>query len=181
MQELALFLTHSRGAAKVPIPAIQNSVLKYFETFDLAAVARTRDGRLVSTRDPSGLECAWWGKATEIGPVIKRANANSGDVVKAAVKLGVRLVEHTAALQRTEELVRRLDARMHTAQAGGDLSAFNRAYRQYRLSRTAAGQPAMSFAIARSRLRQALADVAGGKAAPGIIARLFEDRLPGPQ
>jgi hypothetical protein len=150
-------------------------------SFDLAAIAKTRDGRLVATRDPTGFDAAWWGKATEIGPVIKRASANSGDVVKAAVKLGVRLVEHSAALQRTETLVARLDARMSTAQAGGDLKAFNRAYRQYRISRTAAGQPVMSFTVARSRLRQALADVAAGKAAPGVMARVFEDRPPDPQ
>jgi hypothetical protein len=40
----------------VSIPSIQNSVLKYFESFDLAAIARTRDGRLVATRNPAGHE-----------------------------------------------------------------------------------------------------------------------------
>ena len=143
-------------------------------SFDLAAIARTRDGRLVATRDPAGHEAAWWGKAVDPGPVIKRASANSGDVVKAAVKLGVRLIEHTTALQRTEQLVAKLDARMHSAQAGGDLKIFNRAYRAYRLSRTAAGQPVMSFTVARSRLRQTLSEVAAGKAAPGVIKRVFE-------
>jgi hypothetical protein len=29
-------------------------VLAYFRSFDLAAIARTRDGRLVATRDPAG-------------------------------------------------------------------------------------------------------------------------------
>jgi hypothetical protein len=156
-------------------------VLDYLAKFDLSAIALTRDGRLVSTRDRAGHEQAWWGKAAELGPVLKRASANSGDVVKAAVKLGVRLVEHSAALQRTETLVAKLDARMHTAQAGGDLQAFNRSYREYRLSRTAAGQPVMTYVTARSRLRQALADVAAGKAAPGIVASVFNDRLPDPQ
>jgi hypothetical protein len=62
-----------------------------------------------------------------------------------------------------------------------DLQSFNRAYRQYRISRTAAGQPVMSFTVARSRLRAALAEVAAGKAAPpGIVARVF-GRLPDPQ
>jgi hypothetical protein len=70
--------------------------------------------------------------------VLKRANANSGDVVKAATKLGIRIVEHPAAV-RAEELVAKLDARMRTAQAGGDLAAFNKAYKRYRLSRTATG------------------------------------------
>ena len=36
------------------IPSIQDSVLAYFRSFDLAAIARTRDGRLVATRDPAG-------------------------------------------------------------------------------------------------------------------------------
>jgi hypothetical protein len=107
--------------------------------------------------------------------VLKRASANSGDVVKAAAKLGVKLVEHSAALQRTEELVRRLDARLYTAQADGDLSAFNRAYRRYRLSATAAGQPVMTYVTARARLRQALADTAAGKASPGFIRKVFDN------
>lgn len=163
------------------IPSIQDSVLAYFRSFDLAAIARTRDGRLVATRNPAGHEAAWWCRAVEAGSVIRRALADHGDVPKAAAKLGVRLMEHASALQRTEELVKRLDARMHTAQADGSLQTFNRAYRAYRLDRTAAGQPVMNYAAARSRLRQALADVAAGKAAPGIIARVFDDRLTKPQ
>jgi hypothetical protein len=40
----------------------------------------------------------------------------------------------------------------------------------------------MTYAQARSRLRAALAEVAAGKAPPsGIIARVFDDRLPEPQ
>ena len=63
---------------------------------------------------------------------------------------------------------------MRTAQADGELQIFNRAYRQYRISRTAAGQPAMTFTIARSRLRQAIADTAAGRAlGPGIIKRIL--------
>jgi hypothetical protein len=114
-------------------------VLAYFHSFDLAAIARTRDGRLVATRNPAGHEAAWWGRATDLGPVITRAR--SGDVPKAAAALRVKLVEHSSALQRTEELVRRLDARVAQAQHDGDLAAFNRAYRAYRLDRSAAGQP----------------------------------------
>ena len=127
------------------------------------------------TRNPAGHDAAWWGKAVELGPVLHRARANSGDVTKAAARLGVKLVEHSAALQRTEQLVAKLDARMTQAQHDGDLSAFNRAYRQYRISRTAAGQPAMSFTVARSRLRQALAKVAAGKASPGFIRKVFDN------
>jgi hypothetical protein len=157
----------------VSIPAIAKSVLSYFQTFDLSAIARTRDGRLLVTRDPAGHEAAWWGRATEIGSVLGRARADHGDVVAAAAALRIKLVPHAEALQRTEQLVTKLDARMHTAQTGGDLSAFNKAYRRYRLSATAAGQPVMTYVTARSRLRQAIAEAAAGKAAPGVIARVF--------
>ena len=155
------------------IPPIANSTLAYFHSFDLAAVAKTRGGRLVATRNPACHEAAWWGRATDLGPVITRAR--SGDVPKAAAKLGVRLVEHGAALQRTEQLVAKLDARVAQVQHDGDLSAFNRAYRAYRLDRTAAGQPVMNYSKACSRLRQALAEVAAGKAPPGIITRIFSE------
>jgi hypothetical protein len=45
------------------------------------------------------------------------------------------------AFQRTEQLVAKLDAHMAQAQDDGDLSAFNRSYRRYRLRCTVAGQP----------------------------------------
>jgi hypothetical protein len=153
---------------------VSKPVLSYFRTFDLAAVAVTRDGRLISTRNPGGCEAAWWGKATDVGLVLDRARSDHGDVAAAAAALRIKIVPHAEALQRTETLVARLDARMQTAQAGGDLQAFNRAYKAYRISRTAAGQPAMSFTVARSRLRQALSEVAAGKAAPGVIKLVFE-------
>jgi hypothetical protein len=140
------------------------------QSFDLSTIAETKDGKLISTRNPEGYSQAWWFRASDIGRVLRKALADHHNVPKAAAALGVKLVEHASAMQRTETLVAKLDAR-HTAQAGGDLKAFNRAYRQYRISRTAAGQPAMSFTIARSRLRQALADVAAGKASPPRVRR----------
>jgi len=107
--------------------------------------------------------------------VLDRARADHGDVAAAAAELRIKLVPHADALQRTEDLVRRLDARVRTAQEAGDLSAFNKVYRRYRLSATAAGQPVMNYVTARSRLRQAIADTAAGKApGPGIIKRVFE-------
>ena len=157
------------------IPRIQDSVLTYFHSFDLAAVARTRDGRLIVTRDPTGLEQAWWGRLAELGPVLGRARADHGDVPAAAAALRIKLVPHADALQRTEDLVRRLDARVRTAQEAGDLSAFNKAYRRYRLDLTAAGRAPMTYTVARSRLRQALAEVAAGKASPGFIRKVFDN------
>jgi hypothetical protein len=43
----------------VSIPVIQSRVLRYFESFDLAAVAVTRDNRLLVTRNPAGCDAAW--------------------------------------------------------------------------------------------------------------------------
>jgi hypothetical protein len=148
-------------------------VLKYFHSFDLAAVARTRDGRLVATRNPAGCEAAWWGRAVDVGAVLKRARADSGDVMAAAVALDVRLVEHSAALQRTEQLVAKLDARVRTAQAEGGLVYFNREYRRRRLQAQAAGEPFLPYRVAERRLRRMLVDVAAGRAGPGIVRRVF--------
>jgi hypothetical protein len=157
------------------IPKVEKRVLDYLGRFDLSAIAATRDGRLLVTRDPSGLEQAWWGRSIDLGPVIKRASANSGDVMKAAAKLGVRLMEHKAALQRTEEIVNRLDARVIKAQQVGDLGVLNKEYRRRRLQAQAAGEPFLSYRVAVRRLRQAIADTAAGKAPGiGIVARVFE-------
>jgi hypothetical protein len=150
-------------------------------SFDLACVARTRDGRLFSTRDPSGAEAAWWLQACDVGAVLAKAKANSGDVPKVAAKLGVRLMEHSAALQRTEELSKRLDTRMHAAQETGDLTVFNREYRRRRLQAQAAGEPFLPYRVAVRRLRKALTEVAAGRTPAGVIARVFDDRRPDPR
>jgi hypothetical protein len=94
------------------IPPIQNSVLSYLRSFDLACVALIRDRRLIGTRDPAGHEMAWWLRAVDVGRVIKWARANSGDVPRASAALGVQLVEHSAAVQRAQRLVAKLDTRM---------------------------------------------------------------------
>src|SRR5262249_32686724 len=118
---------------------------------------------------------------TLVRAVLAKARADSGDVPKAAAKLGVRLMDHASAMQRTEELVNRLDARVAQAQKAGDLSVFNREYRRRRLQARAAGEPFLPYRVAQRRLRRALAEVAAGKATPGIIKRVFDDRLPDPQ
>jgi hypothetical protein len=165
----------------VPIPAIQASVLKYFETFDLSAIAVTRDRRLLVTRNPSGLECAWWGQSVDLGLVLARARADHGDVEAAAAALRIRLVPHADALQRTETIVRRLDARVAQAQQSGDLGFVNREYKRRRSQAQAEGRPFPPYRVVQSRLRKALAEVAAGRAAPGIVARVFDDPFPAPQ
>ena len=165
----------------MPIPTIRASVLSYFRSFDLSSIALTRDQRLISTANPEGCVQAWWLQAYDVGLVLDRARSDHGDVEAAAAALRIKLVPHADALQRTEELVNRLDARVAHAQETGGLSIFNREYRRRRLRAQAAGEPFLPYRVAQRRLRQALADVAAGKAAPGIIGRVFGDRLPDPQ
>jgi hypothetical protein len=151
-------------------------------SFDLGCAAQTRDRRLISTRDPSGHEAGWWCRALDVGRVLKRARADHTDIVKAAAALGISLVEHSTAMQRNEELVRRLDARVANAQRTGDLQFFNRAYREYRLDCLTRGEPAMSNTAAKSRLKASLTSVAAGKEwPPGVVARIFGDWPPDPQ
>jgi hypothetical protein len=87
----------------------------------------------------------------------------------------LRLAVETAegsALQRTEELVDRLDARVAMAQRAGALGFLNREFRQRRLQAQAEGRGFMSYGAAQALLRKALVGVAAGDA-PAIIARVF--------
>ena len=129
------------------IPAIANSTLAYFHSFDLAAIARTRDCRLVATRNPAGHEAAWWGKATDLGLVLDRARADHGDVAAAAAAVRIKLVPHADALQRTETIVARLDARVAQAQQSGDLGFFNREFARRRQEAQAAGRPFPNYRL----------------------------------
>ena len=81
-------------------------------------------------------------------------------------------VEHSCALQRTEELVNRLDARLAQPQRTGDVGFFNREYKRRRQQAQAAGRPFMPYKAAQARLRKALVGVAAGDR-PGIVARVF--------
>jgi hypothetical protein len=76
---------------------------------------------------------------------------------------------------------KRLDTQMHAAQETGDLVIFNREYRRRRLQAQAAGEAFLPYRVAVRRLRKAITEAAAGKASPGIIARVFDDRLPDPQ
>jgi hypothetical protein len=138
------------------IPPIAKNVLSYLKQFDLTAVAMSRDRRLYATRDPSGAKSAFWARACDVGALIRLAQADSGDVVAAARALGVRVVSHAEALQRTEQLVSKLDARLKTAQQSDAMKTFNTEYRARRLATREADQGFMSYGAARARLRKAL-------------------------
>jgi len=159
----------------VPIPAIQNSVLQYMRGFDLGCVALTRDQRLISTTNPEGCLQAWWLQACDAGAVLAKARADHGDVPAAARALGVKLAPHDYVMQNTEQIVRRLDARLASAQRSGEVSFINREYKRRRQEAFARGKPYLPYNAVQARLRQALAEVAAGRAAPGaIVARVFE-------
>jgi hypothetical protein len=147
---------------------------------DPAAIARTRDGRLVSTKNPEGHDAAWWCRSLDAGQVLAKARADHGDVALAARQLGVKTIEHSAAVQRAQDCVRRLDARIATAQRAGDLGFFNRTYKLRRRQAQAEGRPFPPYTAAKARLRRALVGIAAGDR-PSVIARVFEDRPPDPQ
>ena len=137
------------------IPPIDRAVREYLLRFDLAAIARTRDGRIVSTRDPEGHEQAWWCRAVDVGRVLKRARGD-GDVPAAAAALGVELAEHSATVQRTQRLLAKLDQRVMQAQNSGALGVFNQEYRRRRLEAQALGRSFPSYPVMRLRLKAAL-------------------------
>jgi hypothetical protein len=145
-----------------------------FQKFDLSAIARTRDGRLLAKRYPSGHESAWWLCAADVGPVLARARADGGDVPAAARAVGVRAIEHSQAVQRAESLVDKLNARLRSAQQTGALRAFNVEYREKRLAAFREGKNFMSYSAARSRLKKALVESAASKASPGFIRKIFD-------
>jgi hypothetical protein len=107
-------------------------------------------------------------------------SAGHRTVAAAAAALRINLVEHSAALQRAETLVTKLDARIAKAQRAG-----RSRIHQSRI-------PATSFAGAGTRpwfhkLRRGTGagygrrlGVAAGDPAP-IMTRVFGDRLPDPQ
>jgi hypothetical protein len=124
-------------------------------------------------RIPSGYAAAYWLRAADIGPVLKRARADSGDIPAAALALRVKAIEHSAAVQRAETLVARLDARMASAQKTGSFKAFNVEYRERRLAAFREGKNFIGYSAARSRLKRAVVDVAAGGSPTGIMKRVF--------
>ena len=52
------------------IKRLPQNMCEYITRFDLTAIALTRDGRLISTRDPVGAEAAWWAEAGKAGAVM---------------------------------------------------------------------------------------------------------------
>jgi hypothetical protein len=70
-------------------------------------------------------------------------------VAASAAALGVRLVEHSAAVQRAQGLVARLDARLAQAKDNGAMSYINREYARRRKEAQAEGRPFMPYTAAK--------------------------------
>ena len=69
--------------------------------------------------------------------------------------MGIALTEHDTVLLRARSAVAFIEERIAQAQAAGELSWFNSAYRAWRLEAKQQGR-GMSYAEARARLRQNL-------------------------
>jgi hypothetical protein len=105
------------------IAALPPNVAGYIVAFDLSAVAVTRDGRLIATRDPSGCARAWWASARDIGQFMRHwadmpakvtlqlerpisqttkpvAMADLVDIPTTAAALGIVVTEHSEVLAR---------------------------------------------------------------------------------
>jgi hypothetical protein len=137
--------------------------------------------RAVPTRPSPYATAAWWIDSRHAPLVAQVARQDGGDIPAAARALGVRLTEHRVVVQRVTAASARLDERLAWAQRSGLLSEFNREYRRRRLAARAAGESFMPYRAAELRLRNALVDVAAGKAPGDMIARVFDDRRPDPQ
>jgi len=158
------------------IPKMAGDVLRYLEKFDLACVARGRDGRLTITRNPEGAEQAYWLAARDAGAVLAKARTDHGDIPRAAATLRVKCVDHGSLMQRTEEIVRRLDVRMKAAQTNGVMRVFNVQYKERRQKAFEQGKNFMGYSAARSRLRAALIETAAGEPPTKLLQRVFEKR-----
>jgi hypothetical protein len=154
------------------VDLIPSSVRSYLRSFDLAAVALTRENRLISTRDPSGCEACWWCAAGDIGRLIKAARKDR-DVLAAARALGIVVTEHSVVMARVRGSIERIDTTLVKAQSAGSLKFFNLQYQRRRLAAQAEGKGFISYTVAKQRLRKAIAEVAAGDTGP-LLTRVFE-------
>jgi hypothetical protein len=135
-----------------------------------ARVGLTRDllhTLLALRRTCHGLHiaCAFWVKDKAEARLIARQVNDDLAFVEATPKvaerrienvaahMGIALTEHSVVMMRTREAVAFIEDRIDQAQAAGELSWFNSAYREWRLEAKRRGR-GMSYAEARARLRQ---------------------------
>ena len=157
------------------IAPLTKPVCAYICQFGLTSVCRYRDGRLGTTRNPSGADRAVWIKADYAGTVLQIAKGNGGDIEAAARKAKVEVAEHSVVLARAETAVAKISNRLDQAQRTGVLHVFNIEYRRRRLQAFEQGKNFISYKEARSRLQQVLTGVAATGIAPAAIVKtVFE-------
>jgi hypothetical protein len=156
------------------IKSLSPAVREYLAAFALVAIARTRDGRWVTVRDPAGMMDAWWLPAKAVGVVFKRIIELSEDPETAAVRLGIVVTEHSLVLARVEAAIARIDDGVARAKSAGLLKEFNQQYRAHRLAAEARGARFMPYRVAQARLRRALGKAAAGGITTGVIASVFD-------
>ena len=111
------------------------------------------------------ISCAYWVKdKTEARLIVRQVNDDLAfieadaktaqrRIENVAAHMGIALTEHSVVLMRTREAVAFIEHRIDQAQAAGELSWFNSAYREWRLEAKQHGR-GMSYAEAKARLRQ---------------------------
>ncbi|MEH2565351.1 hypothetical protein [Bradyrhizobium sp. AZCC 2289] len=87
------------------------------------------------------------------GLLVANAKTAQRKVENVAAHMGIALTEHDTVLLRARSAVAFIEERIAQAQAAGELSWFNSAYRAWRLEAKQQGR-GMSYAEARARLRQ---------------------------
>jgi hypothetical protein len=155
---------------------MSGNVRSYITTFDLAAVARYRDGRLAVTENPAGaIEAFWVEGRCDAGFVAKLATEGRMSIPDAARQLHVRVAPHEHVIAKAEAAIARLNESLAKANGDGSLQAFNRQYRARREAARSRGQGFMTYAAARNRLLRALAEHAAGSApSAAVFTKVFE-------
>jgi hypothetical protein len=164
-------------ATIAPLPP---PIAEYLARFDLTALAVSRDGRVIVTRNPTGAKAAWWCQAGDAGPLLRWLTEHrSADVPFAARTLERTVTEHATVVQRVAAAVGRIETGLDAAARRGLLKNFNAAYREHRLAAKAQGRRFMGFAQAQARLRAALASAAANRGdvpADELLANVFSGR-----
>ncbi|UPK03132.1 hypothetical protein [Bradyrhizobium sp. 170] len=91
----------------------------------------------------------------EDGLLVATAKTAQRKIENVAAHMNIALTEHEVVLIRARAAVDYIEQQIEQAQASGELSWFNRAYRAWRLEAKQYGR-SMSYAEARARLRQNL-------------------------
>ena len=158
------------------LAALTPAARRYLKAFNLRAIARTRDGRLIVTRDPAECAEAWWCARQHAGKVAKGARADHLDVEAAAQRLGLTVTAHDIVLQRVAYSTTRLDQLLERAQHDGLLSFFNTEYARRRKAAAGEGKGFMLYSVAKRRLTDAIVECAAHGAVPtrALVASVFD-------